>query len=53
MNEKKHVLKFEDYIEPKAHILSSHMGVSSYASTSAEFKLDRIFPRNINFDLNH
>lgn len=53
MNEKKHILKYEDYIEPKAHILSSHLGVTSYANSLAEFKLDKIFPRNINFNFNY
>jgi hypothetical protein len=49
MNDKKNTCKFEDYIEPKSRPLQTNQTMSKSA---ADFKLDRIYPRNIDIKLN-
>lgn len=49
MYEKKSTCKYDDYIEPKT---MAPYNASPLTKSLAEFKLDRIFPRNINIKLN-
>ncbi len=49
MYEKKSTCKYDDYIEPKT---MTPYNASPLTKSLAEFKLDRIFPRNINIKLN-
>lgn len=49
MNDKKNVCKFDDYIEPKSFAYNNSNPL--YKSVS-DFKLDKIYPRNINIKLN-
>lgn len=49
MNDKKNICKFDDYVEPKS--LASH-NANPLCKSMSEFKLDKIYPRNINLKLN-
>lgn len=48
MSEKKSSCKFEDYIESRPHPTGYPLICSPFSRSLAEFKLDRISPRNIN-----
>lgn len=47
LTDKKNLCKYDDYIEPKPSLHSSPIH-----SSLIDFKLDRIFPKNINIKLN-
>jgi hypothetical protein len=48
---KKNICKFEDYLEPRTPQLNILSTCNSLNRSLAEFKLDRIFPKNINVKL--
>lgn len=50
MTDKKNICRYDDYIESKALAGSYH--TSPLHNVLHQFKLDRIFPRNINIKLN-
>jgi hypothetical protein len=52
MTDKKTICKYDDYIESKSHIYSSHLTPVALSKSLAEFKLDKIFPKNISINLN-
>ena len=52
MNDKKNSCRYDDYIEPRSPHLNLFHTCSSLSRSLAEFKLDRIYPRNINMKLN-
>lgn len=49
MKDKKNSCKYDDHIENKPRLMQRSQTTSKLA---ADFKLDRIYPRNINIGLN-
>lgn len=51
MADKRNLCRYDDYIESKA-AMGSHHTAHTHPSMMPEFKLDKIFPKNINIKLN-